>query len=101
MLPRLLLHTQVALIPYDMLNYPALLGVGYVRLAGQYCLQAHDLAVLDEVENEAVVIEYGHRGRGVSLQLPLLSLVNPVVQPIGLYLQLPLLHDLLVYDLLL
>ena len=34
-LPRLLLHAQVALIPFYMLDYPALLGVGNVRLTGQ------------------------------------------------------------------
>ena len=48
-----------------------------------------------------MVIEDGHGGSRVPLQLLLFGLVDPVVQPIGLHLQLPVLHDLLVNDLLL
>ncbi len=48
-----------------------------------------------------MVVEDGHGGSRVPLQLLLISLVDPVVQPVGLHFQLPVLHNLSVNALLL
>ena len=100
-LPGEILHTQVTLVSYHVFDHLPLLNVRDMRLTRDYRLQAHYLTVFDKVEDEAVVIEDGYGGSGVSLKLPHLSLINSVIQPIRLALQLPVLHYILVDGLLL
>ena len=55
-------------------------------------LESHDLAVLDQVENEAVVVKYRIWGLRVFLQLLLSRLVQFIENPIRLPFERPLIH---------
>lgn len=59
-------------------------------------LNAHDLAVLDQVEDEAVVVKYRIRGAWVFLQLLLPGFVLFIEHTIGLSFESPLVDNIFI-----
>ena len=101
MLPGLSLDPELALVIHDMLDDSPLLEVRDVLLRSDNRLNAHDLTVLNQVKDEAVIVKYRVRRARVFLQLPLPCFVLFIEYTVGLPFERPLIHYILVQLLLL